>query len=258
MAAPRISGIAIDCPDPEGLCAFYTSLLGIGRSAPDAFLIGEDPGVEIWFQEVRDYQPPTWPTQERGQQVHLDLATPDLEAAARYAESVGATRAAVQPADDKADDAFIVMLDPAGHPFCFVPHHEPMDGPVARREDGHPPMSVRMPFIDCPDHDALAGFYTSLLGGSRIWEPDDEYAAVRTPDGFVLGFQRVGDYRPPTWPAQERGQQIHLDIEVDDRQSMVEQATGLGATIADQNIGGSFTVMLDPVGHPFCFCDPKA
>jgi catechol 2,3-dioxygenase-like lactoylglutathione lyase family enzyme len=253
MATARISGIAIDCPNAEELCAFYTALLGIERSAPDAFTIGD--GIEVWFQQVERYHPPTWPTQERGQQIHLDIAAADIEAAATYAESVGARRAAVQPAEDKTDDDFIVMLDPAGHPFCFVPRHESVDGPVVDRADGNPPLSVRMPFMDCPDHNALADFYAALLGGTRIWQPDDEYAAVKTPQGFVLGFQRVANYQPSTWPTQERGQQVHLDLEVDDRDEMIEQARQLGATIADPNPGGHFTVMLDPAGHPFCLCD---
>lgn len=114
MVHIRVSGIAIDCPNAESLCGFYTSLLGIERSAPDAFMIGGDgeEGVEVWFQDVENYAPPTWPTQERGQQIHLDFECEDRASMIQRAIDLGATR---------MDDAsrFTVMLDPAGHPFCL-------------------------------------------------------------------------------------------------------------------------------------------
>ena len=109
--------------------------------------------------------------------------------------------------------------------------------------------------IDCPNAEALATFYSQLL--------DIE---LSSPDAFILSgegdhqvevwFQQVENYQPPTWPTQQRGQQVHFDLEVDDRNAMIERATELGATMADPNPGGSFTVMLDPAGHPFCLCDP--
>jgi hypothetical protein len=118
MPSARISGIAIDCPDPDALCAFYTALLGIEKSSPDAFMIGGDGngngGVEVWFQEVGNFQPPTWPTQERGQQIHFDLSCEDRRASVALAIELGAT-----VADDSPGQSFTVMLDPVGHPFCL-------------------------------------------------------------------------------------------------------------------------------------------
>lgn len=114
MAQARMSGIAIDCPSADELCAFYTALLGIERSSPDAFMIGGDGdgAVEIWFQEVENYVAPTWPTQERGQQIHFDIEVDDREAMVERAVGLGAKRMDVE-------DSFTVMLDPAGHPFCL-------------------------------------------------------------------------------------------------------------------------------------------
>lgn len=255
MAIARLESIDIDCPNDVELHVFYQQLTGLEAEPPgDFFPSLTDPrGFWIRFQEVKDYAPPTWPSQERGQQMHLDFATPDNEAAARFAESIGATRASHQPAEDDPDEDFIVMLDPVGHPFCFVTHHVPFDGPVGASEEGRPPVVLRMPFIDAPDHNALAGFYAALTDGSRIWDPDDEYTAVRTPDGFAIGFQRVGDYRPPTWPTQERGQQMHIDFLVDDIDAAVQQAISLGATRPEGDSGDDgWAVMLDPAGHPFC------
>lgn len=112
----RISGIAIDCPSAEELCAFYTALLGIERSSPDAFMIGGDgdAGVEVWFQEVENYAPPTWPTQERGQQAHVDIECDDREEMVRRAIELGAKKV-----DEAPGQSFTVMLDPVGHPFCL-------------------------------------------------------------------------------------------------------------------------------------------
>lgn len=104
--------------------------------------------------------------------------------------------------------------------------------------------------IDCHDPEALLVFYAELLGV----EPDVD--CIRLFDGGLeLWFQKVENYQPPTWPSQDRGQQIHFDIHTDDRQTHVARARELGAVIAnDANRG--YTVMLDPAGHPFCICNP--
>jgi hypothetical protein len=46
--------------------------------------------------------------------VHLDIAVDDLQAAVSWAVEAGAVLAADQPQEDVR-----VLLDPAGHPFCF-------------------------------------------------------------------------------------------------------------------------------------------
>lgn len=107
--------------------------------------------------------------------------------------------------------------------------------------------------VDCPDPKALSSFYAALLGA----EPAGHDAVIiASGDGgrLEMWFQPVVDYAAPTWPTQERGQQLHLDFECDDREAMVARAVDLGATVADRQEG--FTVMLDPAGHPFCLCDP--
>ena len=261
MPSIRVQEIVIDYPrdQTKALLAFYASLTGftpyLNETSPS--LLENDHGVDLGLQPVDEYQAPTWPTQERGQQIHIDFATPDIDAAARFAESIGATRAVHQPAEDKADDEFVVMLDPVGHPFCFVPHREPWDGPAAERSDGQPAISMRMPFFDCPDHRALAAFYVALLDGSPAGQPDDEYVAVHTAGGAVLGFQRVDGYRAPTWPTQERGQQLHMDLATDDLAAAKAHALACGATIAFEPPGKArHVVMLDPAGHPFCLGGP--
>lgn len=106
--------------------------------------------------------------------------------------------------------------------------------------------------IDCPDSKALGEFYRDLTG--MPLNEQDGFWYVGDQDGIMFFFQAVEDYVAPTWPTQERGQQMHLDIDCEDRQAMVDRAVELGATKLHKE--SSFTVMLDPAGHPFCLCDP--
>lgn len=110
MAGLSLDSISIDCPDPERLVSFYADLLRVGRNGDCIKLF--DGGLEIWFQKVDDYQPPSWPTQERGQQMHFDLHTDDRDGEIERAVSLGAT-----VADRRT--GYTVMKDPAGHPFCI-------------------------------------------------------------------------------------------------------------------------------------------
>ena len=71
-------------------------------------------GKCISFQQVEAYTPPTWPTQEAPQQMHLDVIVDDLDAAQAAVLDLGATKHEHQPGT-----SFRVFIDPAGHPFCL-------------------------------------------------------------------------------------------------------------------------------------------
>ena len=110
--------------------------------------------------------------------------------------------------------------------------------------------------IDCPDPKALARFYADLLGGVANVSASGDWASVDH-SGAHLSFQAVSDFRAPTWPSQERGQQFHLDFFVDDFGREGARAVELGASLVETNIrddGTGFVVYLDPAGHPFCLC----
>lgn len=113
---------------------------------------------------------------------------------------------------------------------------------------------ARMPLtaIDCPDAGALARFYGALLD----WKVEvyDNLASACPESGQCLAFHQVADYTPPTWPTQERPQQMHLDMLVDDLDAAEAAAIDLGATRHPDQPGTSFRVLLDPAGHPFCLC----
>lgn len=106
--------------------------------------------------------------------------------------------------------------------------------------------------LDCPDPGALAHFYGALLE----WEVkvDEGWAEIRAAHGDCICFQRVDDYAAPTWPTQERPQQVHLDVVVDDLDAAEPAVLELGATRAEHQPGETFRVFLDPAGHPFCLC----
>lgn len=111
--------------------------------------------------------------------------------------------------------------------------------------------------LDASDAARLAQFYAGLTGGEVTGVyPEYGYAAA-TVGGQTLNFQTVADYSAPQWPGQEHPQQFHLDFRVADLPAAVAHAVTLGARIAEtQPEHATWTVMVDPDGHPFCLCPP--
>ena len=110
--------------------------------------------------------------------------------------------------------------------------------------------------LDCPDPTAPAGFYAGLLGGKVVDEDGDNTWVELVGDfGTTLSFQQVDDYRAPQWPSQDRAQQAHIDLGVEDLDAAQRQVLALGATLLE-DWGGTktFRVLADPDGHPFCLC----
>ncbi|MET7395809.1 VOC family protein [Dactylosporangium sp. NPDC005572] len=106
--------------------------------------------------------------------------------------------------------------------------------------------------IDCPDPGALARFYATMLD----WKIDesDGWADIRADNGQCISFQQVAGYSAPVWPGQERPQQMHIDVIVDDLDAGEAAVLALGATKHEHQPGTTFRVFLDPAGHPFCLC----
>jgi catechol 2,3-dioxygenase-like lactoylglutathione lyase family enzyme len=105
--------------------------------------------------------------------------------------------------------------------------------------------------LDCPDPQALARFYATLLGVEVAFD-SESFAAVRL-ENIWLSMQRIEDYRPPAWPDGGVPQQVHLDFSVADLEIAEGEAIAAGATKADtQPSPERWRVMLDPAGHPFC------
>lgn len=113
-----LGNVMVDCGDAQKLCSFYAELLGWEKrlmyGLPAAR--GKE-GIVFLFAQEEDYVPPVWPEQDGRQQkqMHFDFQVPDVPAAVRQAEALGAVKVRTQFGG--AD--FTTMLDPAGHPFCL-------------------------------------------------------------------------------------------------------------------------------------------
>lgn len=105
--------------------------------------------------------------------------------------------------------------------------------------------------IDCPDPDALADFYSALLGLPVNYRSDDWVVVSENDTTSGIAFQRAPDLQPPQWRNRERPQQMHLDVMVDDVDGADRLVLDLGAQRLWEDEGES-RVYADPAGHPFC------
>src|SRR5699024_8313408 len=107
--------------------------------------------------------------------------------------------------------------------------------------------------VDCADPEELAGFYARLLGLREAFASPDRGVIALAGAGPMLTLMRVDDYTPPSWPAGEQRQQMHLDLAAQDLEADVAAAVALGAREAEhQPAPDRWRVLLDPAGHPFC------
>jgi catechol 2,3-dioxygenase-like lactoylglutathione lyase family enzyme len=119
------------------------------------------------------------------------------------------------------------------------------------------PMAMNMKLtaitLDCADPMVLARFYQQATGLELVPESGDEFAGLTCADGLFIGFQRADGYQAPSWPGQDRPQQLHLDFAVADLDQAAALLLRLGAARAEFQPGGDrWHVFTDPAGHPFC------
>ena len=106
--------------------------------------------------------------------------------------------------------------------------------------------------FDCADPAELARFYGELLGYPVLFATDD-FVLLGKEGAAGLGFNRLADYRPPTWPDPAQEKQAHIELGVDDLAEAEKRLLELGATKPEFQPGEErWTVLLDPAGHPFC------
>jgi predicted enzyme related to lactoylglutathione lyase len=107
--------VNIDCAEPPVLATFYSEVLGWEVTHTQAeYAMISDGTTSVGFGQIESYAPPTWPEGSVPKQFHLDFYVDDLADAEERALQLGATRPDFQPAPDR----YLVLLDPAGHPFC--------------------------------------------------------------------------------------------------------------------------------------------
>ncbi|MCX4549979.1 MULTISPECIES: VOC family protein [unclassified Streptomyces] len=118
------------------------------------------------------------------------------------------------------------------------------------------PMQIKLVAItlDCSDPLALSAFYQQATDHELHPKSDADFAGLNGEHGLLIGFQRVDDYRAPSWPDQMVPQQLHICFKVDEDLDVAEaRLLELGAGKPDhQPHGDRARVLTDPAGHPFC------
>ncbi|MFD0996162.1 putative enzyme related to lactoylglutathione lyase [Pseudoclavibacter chungangensis] len=105
--------ITLDCAETRPLATFYSVVLDWEIvHLDDEYGMLAGPSHRLGVGRIDDYVAPEWPDHGR-KAFHFDLAAQDVEVAAARCVELGATRAEPQPGD-----TWVVLLDPAGHPFC--------------------------------------------------------------------------------------------------------------------------------------------
>ena len=120
--------------------------------------------------------------------------------------------------------------------------------------------------IDCSDPINLANFYSSITGlkvdiTTENTDSNIVWVELKDNQGIPkLAFQKVANYKAPTWPEGPIPQQLHLDFAVKNLDETEIELLKIGATKTDFQPGSpktndystEFRVYLDPEGHPFC------
>ncbi|MDM7855086.1 VOC family protein [Cellulomonas alba] len=109
----------LECLDARELADFYERLLGWTRVSEDedwAQLRPPAGGSGLSFSSDPRYRPPVWPATDDHQQMelHPDFLVDDLARGVEHALACGSRLADFQPQEHVR-----VLIDPAGHPFCF-------------------------------------------------------------------------------------------------------------------------------------------
>ena len=119
----RLKTVVLDCRDVKALSDFYLRMLGWERGYFEGDewgdIIPPSGGTMIGFQKDEDYVPPVWPDEPGAQQMMVHLDFPVEKAQMRQAVA-HAVACGAKVADTQHSDLWTVMIDPEGHPFCFV------------------------------------------------------------------------------------------------------------------------------------------
>lgn len=116
-----------------------------------------------------------------------------------------------------------------------------------------PGLEVRNIVWGVRDLDAAVRFWSAALGYRLREEPDEDWAALISPDGTgpALALMLVGsDTRDH--------QRHHLDLRAEDPDAEIERLLALGASRVEWRYpeDADYTVLADPDGNTFCVVDP--
>ncbi|MFE3599915.1 VOC family protein [Streptomyces sp. NPDC059096] len=104
--------------------------------------------------------------------------------------------------------------------------------------------------LSCPDPESLADFYARATDWQKIFTSESA-AYLAGENGMRMGFVKIDGFKAPTWP--DAAHRVHIDFSVTDLNKAEAELLELGATKPEDQPGeGKWTVLLDPVGYPFC------
>ena len=117
----KFAGITIDSHDPKKAALFYAELLGVGvQSLPDRFMVTKT-DTPIYFTKPESGFRNAFQWPDTGDKMfHLEIATENLEKDVERAVSLGAVILDESTGELSHGQAWVVMEDPTGHPFCIV------------------------------------------------------------------------------------------------------------------------------------------
>lgn len=119
-------------------------------------------------------------------------------------------------------------------------------------ESSATPLRYAAVTFDCPDPGRLARFYGEALGLSVVFSTED-FVLLGQEGAAGLGFNRLADFRRPTWPDPSQQKQAHIEVGVDDLDTAEARLLASGAVKPGfQPDPDRWRVLLDPAGHPFC------
>lgn len=111
--------------------------------------------------------------------------------------------------------------------------------------------------LDAVELAPVSAFWAAVLGGRVI--PDDEdgwHSVLDADDHWRMGIQHAPDHVAPDWPDGDPGQQVHLDLHVEDAVAAHGELVALGARVLaaphELDSRGGHRTYADPAGHPFC------
>ena len=112
----QLATVIIDCTTPGPLAEFYRTLTGweVTYSDADCVCLGDGGPIQLGFQRVDGYEPPSWPGPAK--QAHFDFKVTDVERTVKELVALGAAQPEFQPGGDE----WVVLADPEGHLFCLA------------------------------------------------------------------------------------------------------------------------------------------
>ena len=218
--------LCIDARDAEASARFWGGLLGLTPGGPHhngAWWLDDEPGHAVaWVNQV------TEPKSVKNR-VHIDVNAEGLEAALAAGASV---------LDEL--DRWTVLRDPDGQEFCIFVR----EAPIERRlyelvVDSGPGMDRCL---------EIARWWGEVLG-AEVGQDEEQCWIENVPgapfEGIVFG--------PVPEPKTVKNR-VHIDVETDDLDALIDRGARVLRTKGDDGIG--WTVLADPDGNEFCAFTP--